>query len=99
MDIAIDKGIGRHMKVHSDREASLLVRNIQKTELVFQIVTQVLGRMPGVDGKKLEELMKDADEQARASITRITAGEKKVIADEKAELEKGGSASEYDGNF
>jgi hypothetical protein len=91
MDSAIDKGIGRHMKVHSDREASLLARLIQKAELIFQIDTQILSRQPGVDGKQLEELMQEADEQARASITRTTLSEKKVVSDEKAAFEKGGS--------
>ncbi len=91
MDTAIDKGIGRHMKVHSDREASLLSRLIQKAELIFQIDTQILSKMPGMDGRKLETFMNEADEQARASISRTTAGEKKVIGDEKTAFEKGGS--------
>jgi hypothetical protein len=93
MDTAMDKAVGRHMRVHSDREASLQARNIQKTELVFQIVTQILSKMPGMDGRKLETFMNEADEQARASISRITAGEKKVIADETAAFEKGGSSN------
>jgi hypothetical protein len=99
MDSAIDKGIGRHMKVHSDREASLLARLIQKVELLIQIDTQILSRQQGVDGRKLEELMQKADELARASITRTTASEKKVIDTEKAAFEKGGTSSAYNGNF
>lgn len=91
LDSALEKGIGRHMKVHSDREAALLARLIQKVELLIQIDTQILSRQPGVDGKTLEDLMQHADEQARASITRTTATEKKVISDEKAAFEKGGS--------
>jgi len=93
LETILDRAIGRHMRMYSDRNASLQARNIQKTELIFQIVTQILSKMPGMDGKKLEAFMEQADELARASITRITATDKKAIDTEKAAFEKGGNAS------
>src|SRR5438105_177293 len=63
MDSALDKGFGRHMKVHSDREAALLARLIQKVELLFQIDTQILSKQSGMDGRKLEVFMEKADEE------------------------------------
>ena len=77
------------MRTYSDRNAGLQARNIQKTEMVFQIVTNMLARLPGMDESHMERILNDADDAARASIKRMTPKDKLTIAVEKAQFEKG----------
>ena len=88
LDTVIDKAIAKYLRVYSDRNAGLQARTIQKTEMVFQIVTNLLARIPGMDESHMERILNDADDAARGSIKRMTPKDKKVIADEQAEFEQ-----------
>lgn len=90
LETILDTSIGRHLRVYSDRNAGLQARTIQKAEMVFQIVTNILARMPGMDESHMERILNDSDDAARASIKRMTPKEKQVIADEKVEFEQKG---------
>ncbi len=95
LETAIDKSIGRYMRGYSDRNAALQVRTLIKTELILGIATNILGRQPGMDENILREIMNDADEAARASITRTTQQQKNIVATEKKQFdEKGGKTSD-----
>ncbi len=89
LDKAVDTSIGRHMRTYSDRNAGLQARTIQKTEMVFQIATNLLARMPGMDESQMERILNDADDAARASIKRMTPKDKQTVEVEKAQFEKG----------
>ena len=83
------------MRGYSDRNAALQVRTLIKTELILGIVTNILGRQSGMDENILREIMNDADEAARASITRITTKQKNIVDAEKKQFdEKGGKTSD-----
>jgi len=91
LDAAIDKAIGRHMRTYSDRNAGLQARNLQKTELVFSLVTNILGRMPGMDEETITKILSDADDAANASITRATIKQRKIVEAEREHFDgKGG---------
>ena len=89
LETILDKAVGRHMRLYSDRNAGLQARNIQKTEMVFQIATNILARMPGMDEKQMERILNDADDAARSSIKRQTVKDKQTVEMEKAQFEKG----------
>ena len=92
LDTAMDKSIGRHMRTYSDRNAGLQARNLQRTELVFNVVTNILGRMPGMDEETMRKILSDAEDEASASITRTTDKQKRIADAEKQQFEaKGGS--------
>ncbi len=94
LETILDKAVGRHMRTYSDRNAALQARNLQKTELVFSLVTNILGRMPGMDEETITKILGDADDSANASITRTTLKQKKVVEAEKQQFDgKGGKIS------
>src|SRR6266571_5600298 len=88
LETIIDTSIGKHMRAYSDRNAALQVRTLIKTELILGIVTNILGREPGMDENILREIMNDADEAARASITRTTQQQKNIVATEKKQFDE-----------
>jgi hypothetical protein len=90
LDSAIDKAIGRHLRAYSDRNASLQARTLKKVEFLVGVTTNILGRQPGIDERQLDRILNDADDAARASITRTSPAEKKVIADEQAVFDQKG---------
>src|SRR5207245_2599480 len=51
LETVIDKSIGRHMRAYSDRQATLLVRNLVNTDMILAIATNILGRQPSMDEK------------------------------------------------
>src|SRR5947209_16249535 len=83
LETILDRAVGKHLRGYSDRNASLQARNLVKTELVLGIVTNILGRQSGMDEHIMREILNDADEAARASITRITPKQKTLIDAEK----------------
>lgn len=94
LETAIDTSIGRHMRKYSDRNAALQVRNLIKTELILGIATNILGRLPGMDEAIMREILTDADDAARASITRSTQQQKNIVDAERTLFdEKGGTTS------
>jgi hypothetical protein len=100
LETILDRAIGRHLRVYSDRNASLQARTLKKVEFLIGLTTNILGRQQGIDEAHMERILNDADDAARASITRTTPSEKKVIADEKAVFDRGGGESrDSNGNF
>jgi hypothetical protein len=94
LETILDRAVGRHMRTYSDRNAGLQARNLQKTELVFSLVTNILGRMPGMDEETITKILSDADDAANASITRTTLKQRKIVEAEKQHFEgKGGITS------
>jgi hypothetical protein len=78
------------MRTYSDRNAALQARNLVKTELVLGIVTNILARQPGMTQQTMQDILNDADDAARASITRITPKQKTIITAEKKHFEEKG---------
>lgn len=72
LDTVIEKAIGKHMKAYSNRLAVLLVRSLVTTDVVLSLVTNILGRHPGMTQKDLANILTASDTKARANITRIT---------------------------
>lgn len=89
LETILDRAVGRHMRFYSDRNAGLQARTIQKTEMIFQIVTNMLAKMPGMDERHMERILNDADDAARGSIKRMTPKDKQTVAQEKEQFEKG----------
>ena len=79
LDTAVDKSIGRHMRAYSDRQATLQVRDLIKTEMIVDIVTILLARQPGMNEKTLQEIVSTAHDKARARLTLITPQLKTLI--------------------
>src|SRR5436305_3574095 len=90
LETIIDKSIGKHMRSYSDRNAGLQVKNLVKTEFLIGIVTNILGRQQGMDEKTMENILNDADEAARASITRATPKQKSAVNAEKQQFDEKG---------
>ena len=94
LETILDRAVGRHMRTYSDRNAGLQARNLQKTELVFSLVTNILGRMPGMDEETITKILRDADDAANASITRTTLKQRNIVEAEKQHFAgKGGRTS------
>jgi hypothetical protein len=72
LDTVIDKAIGRHMRTYSNRIAVLLVRSLVTSDVVLSLVTNILGRHPGMTQKDLAKILTASDNKARANITRVT---------------------------
>ncbi len=72
LETVIEKSIGKHMRSYSNRLAVLLVRSLVTTDVVLSIVTNILGRHPGMTQKDLAKILTASDNKARANITRIT---------------------------
>ncbi len=72
LDTVIEKAIGKHMRSYSNRLAVLLVRSLVTSDVVLSIVTNILGRHPGMTQKDLAKILTASDNKARANITRIT---------------------------
>lgn len=60
------------MRAYSNRLAVLLVRSLVTTDVVLSIVTNILGRHPGMTQIDLAKILTASDNKARANITRIT---------------------------
>src|SRR5216683_3460155 len=72
LETVIEKSIGKHMRSYSNRLAVLLVRSLVTTDVVLSIVTNILGRHPGMTQKDLAKILTASDNKARANITRVT---------------------------
>ena len=88
LDTVIEKAIGKHMRSYSNRLAVLLVRSLVTTDVVLSIVTNILGRHPGMTQKDLAKILTASDNKARANITRITPQLKTFIEAVQKQLEE-----------
>src|SRR5712692_5127664 len=72
LDTIIEKAIAKHMRSYSNRIAILLVRSLFANEQTRSIVTNILGRQPGVSQPVLEEILNGSSNAAKRNITRVT---------------------------
>jgi len=72
LDPIIEKAIGKHMRSYSTRIAVLLVRSVFASEQTRSIVTNILGRQPGVTQPVLETILNSSSNTAKRNITRVT---------------------------
>src|SRR5437588_4116655 len=57
LDLTISKAIGKHMRSYSTRIAVLLVRSLFESSQTRSLVTNVLGRQPGMTQPVLEHIL------------------------------------------
>ncbi len=72
LETIIEKAIGKHMRSYSNRLAVLLVRSLFAAEQSRGIVTNILGRQPGVTADVLTTILDGSSKTAKGNITRIT---------------------------
>src|SRR5712692_4366278 len=81
LDPIIDKAIGKHMRSYGTRLAVLLVRVAFASEQTRSIVTNILGRHPGVTQPVLTEILNGSSNAAKRNITRKTPQLENIIAE------------------
>ncbi len=81
LDPIINKAIGKHMRSYSTRLAVLLVRVAFASEQTRSIVTNILGRHPGVTQPVLTEILNGSSNAAKRNITRKTPQLENIIAE------------------
>jgi len=86
----IEQAIRKHMRAYSNRHAILLVRSLFASEQVRGLVTNILGRQPGVTQPVLEEILNGSSKTAKRNITRITPQLATLIEEVKTWLDGGG---------
>ena len=81
LDTIIDKAIRKHMRSYSTRIAMLLVRVAFDAGQTRSLVTNLLGRHPGVTPKELTEILDGSSKAAKSKITRSTPQLAELIAE------------------
>ena len=81
LDTIIDKAISKHMRSYSTRIAMLLVRVAFDAGQTRSLVTNLLGRHPGVTPKELTEILDGSSKAAKSKITRSTPQLAELIAE------------------
>ena len=81
LDTIIDKAISKHMRSYSTRIAMLLVRVAFDAGQTRSLVTNLLGRHPGVTPKELTEILDGSSKAAQSKITRSTPQLAELIAE------------------
>jgi len=90
LDPIINKAIGKHMRAYSNRLAMLLVRVAYDAGQIRALVTNILGRQPGVDPEILTTILDGSSKAAKRNITHKTPQLKEIIEElEKAFNEAG----------
>jgi len=77
----IEKAIRKHMRSYSTRIAMLLVRVAFDAGQTRSLVTNLLGRHPGVTPKELTEILDGSSKAAKSKITRSTPQLAELIAE------------------
>jgi hypothetical protein len=72
LDPIIDKAIGKHLRCYSTRLAVLLVRVAFASEQTRSLVTNILGRQPGVTPEVLNHILDGSSKAAKGKITSKT---------------------------
>ena|SRR5712691_479847 len=68
----IEHAIAKEMRAYSSRIAMLLVRSMFTSEQTRALVTNILGRQPGVTKPVREEILDSSSSVAKRNITRVT---------------------------
>jgi len=76
----IQQAIAKGMRSSSNRQAILLVRALFASEQTRALVTNILGRQPGVTQPVLEQILDGSSDAAKRNITRVTPQLAPVIA-------------------
>ncbi len=69
LDTIIDKAIGKHMRSYSIKLAMLLVRVSFASEQTRSLVTNILGRQPGITPEVLNQILDGSSRAAKGKIT------------------------------
>jgi hypothetical protein len=69
LDPIITKAIGKHMRSYSTRLAVLLVRVAFASEQTRSLVTNILGRQPGITPEVLNHILDGSSQAAKGKIT------------------------------
>ena len=77
----IEQAIRKHMRSYSTRIAMLLVRVAFDAGQTRSLVTNLLGRHPGVTPKELTEILDGSSKAAKSKITRSTPQLAELIAE------------------
>src|SRR6266702_7438513 len=89
LDSIINKAIGKHMRSYSNRLAFLLVRSSFISEQTRSIVTNILGKIPGITQAIVHDILNKSSDTAKRNITRKTPQLESVITEvEKWMLEE-----------
>ena len=83
-----NKSLGKHMRSYSNRIATLLVRALFATEQTRSLVTNILGRQPGVDQPILEKILNGSSNAAKRNITRMTPQLSELVEEINKWMEK-----------
>ncbi len=75
----IERTINKHLRSRDNRLAILLVRSLFSTEQTRSLVTNILGRQPGVSQPVLEHILNGSSSVAKRNITRLTPQLKAII--------------------
>ncbi len=77
----IETTIRKQMSAFSNKLAVLLVRNLFASEQTRSLVTNILGRQPGVSQPVLEHILNGSSSVAKRNITRLTPQLKAIIVE------------------
>src|SRR6266487_3917809 len=81
LERCIDKAIGKHMRRYSTRLAVLLVYSAFSSEQTRSIVTNILGRQPGITPDVLNTILDSSKKAAKRKITYKTPELEDIIAE------------------
>ena len=77
----IEQALAKQMRSYSSRIAVLLVRSLFASEQTRGIVTNILGRQPGVTPDVLTTILDGASNTAKGNITRVTPQLKSMLTE------------------
>lgn len=77
----IERTITKHLQARDNRLAILLVRSLFASEQTRSLVTNILGRQPGVSQPVLEHILNGSSSVAKRNITRLTPQLKAIIVE------------------
>jgi hypothetical protein len=89
----IQKAIAKSMRAYSSRIAILLVRSMFTSEQTRALVTNILGRQPGMTQLVLDTILDGTSTTAKSNITRITPQLATLIREVEQWLKQGTSAA------
>jgi hypothetical protein len=84
----IEQAIARQMRAYSGRIAVLLVRSLFASEQTRGLVTNILGRQPGITQPVLRDILNSAGRSAKRNITQITPQLAGLVEEIKEWMEK-----------
>src|SRR5260370_1627476 len=88
LETIIERTITKHLRARDNRLAILLVRSLFSTEQTRSLVTNILGRQPGVSQPVLEHILNGSSNVAKRKITRLTPQLKAIYVEVKQWYQK-----------